>query len=63
VKRPNRIGSPQLNLPLATNLAVEVPEGKQAELTLALVELLIGGFKENLPHPRPGGENESEVDR
>ncbi len=50
----------QLKLPLLQSLASVVPEDKQAELILALVELLIGVAHVGL---EDGGDDESEAHR
>ncbi len=39
------------------------PENKQRELSLALVELLISGFRDSAPNLAPRGGDEPEVDR
>jgi hypothetical protein len=61
VKRPQSSGL-QLNLPLINTPAAAVPEGKQKELALALVELLISGFQDSVQSPATGGGNEPEAD-
>ena len=50
----------QLNLPLLQGRPYVVPDDQQAELVLALVELLIGAASVGL---RDGGDDESEADR
>lgn len=50
----------QLNLPLLQEPTCVVPDDSQAELILALVELLIGAAQADL---KGGGDDESEVDR
>ena len=50
----------QLNLPLLQRPTGLVPDDKQAELILALVELLIGAAQIGR---RNGGDDESEADR
>jgi hypothetical protein len=50
----------QLNLPLLQRPTGLVPDDKQAELILALVELLIGAAQSGR---RNGGDDESEADR
>jgi hypothetical protein len=62
VKRPTQPSGLQLNLPLLDTPAAAVPEGKQKELTLALVELLISGFQDSVPSPTTGGGDEPEAD-
>ena len=61
MKRPQSSGL-QLNLPLINTPAAAVPEGKQKELALALVELLISGFQDGVQSPATGGGNEPEAD-
>jgi len=48
----------QLNLPLLQGSLGVVPDDKQVELVLALVELLIGAI-----HVKDGGDDESEAHR
>ena len=50
----------QLNLPLLQPPTCMVPENRQAELTRALVELLIGAAHVDL---EDGGDDESETHR
>lgn len=50
----------QLNLPLLQGPTCVVPDDKQAELILALVELLIGAAQADL---EDGGDDESEAHR
>ena len=50
----------QLNLPLLQGPACVVPNDKQAELVLALVELLIGAVQVSL---EDGGDDASEAHR
>jgi hypothetical protein len=50
----------QLNLPLLQGPTCVVPDDKQAELVLALVELLIGAAHVGL---EDGGDDESEAHR
>jgi hypothetical protein len=61
VKRLNQESGRQLNLPLRNDAAAAVPEGAQKELALALVELLISGFRETSPSPRTGGGDDPEA--
>jgi hypothetical protein len=63
VKKPIERPSLQLNLPMANNPAAAIPENKQRELSLALVELLISGFRDSAPSPTPRGGDEPEADR
>jgi hypothetical protein len=53
----------QLNLPLLNNTALPLAEGKQKELTTALVELLISGFRQTVTSLGTGGEDEPEADK
>jgi len=50
----------QLNLPLLQEATSGIPEDKQAELILALVELLIGAVHNGLTD---GGDDASETHR
>ena len=50
----------QLNLPLLQGSLGVVPDDKQAELVLALVELLIGAVHVDV---KDGGDDESEAHR
>jgi hypothetical protein len=61
MKEPERPPHLQLNLSLLKASAIAIPEGKQRELTLALVELLIGAAGEDDKPPANGGEDESET--
>jgi hypothetical protein len=63
IKPPRLPLSTQLNLPLLDMAACVVPGDKQAELVLALVELLIGAAVEPAEGPNDGGDDESEADR
>jgi hypothetical protein len=57
MKRPRRPGpSAQLNLPLLNVPASVLPDDKQAELVLALVELLVRAATELCPSE--GGDDE-----
>jgi len=60
MKRPAKLLlNPQMNLPLLNAPATEVPDHKQKELTLTLMELLINAARENKIVPRAnGGEDE-----
>ena len=53
----------QLNLALVNATPATVPVDKERELALALVELLLSKFQENIPKPSAGGENEPEAHR
>jgi hypothetical protein len=54
---------PQLNLLLIDAPKMVIPEAKQRELTLALVELLIGAAQASNPQLENGGGDELEADR
>jgi len=53
----------QLNLPLLTVPACVIPQETQAELILAIVELLIGAAREPVEDPSEGGADECEAHR
>lgn len=61
MKQPERPPHLQLNLSLRNASATAIPAGKQRELTLALVELLIGAAGERVQPQADGGEDESET--
>jgi hypothetical protein len=52
----------QLNLPLPDVPAAALPDDKQRELVLALVEMLVGAARESASSSVSGGNNESETD-
>ena len=54
--------SQQLNLSLLTATACVVPDEKQKELMLALVELLSSAAAEGVQPKANGGDDESETD-
>ncbi len=54
---------PQLNLLLVDAPKTVIPDAKQRELTLALVELLIGAAQASTLRVEHGGGNEPEADR
>jgi hypothetical protein len=54
--------SQQLNLSLLTATACVIPNEKQKELMLALVELLNGAVAEGVQPHANGGDDESETD-
>ena len=60
MKRPAKLLlNPQMNLPLLNAPATAVPDHKQKEITLTLIELLINAARENKIAPRAnGGEDE-----
>jgi hypothetical protein len=55
--------SGQLNLPLLTLPASQVPEDKQTALVLALVDLLVQAARHALTDRTDGGDHEREADR
>jgi len=58
---PQRLG-PQMKLALFNNPPVTmIPEGKQEELTIALMELLIHAAEENAKLATKGGKDECET--
>ena len=60
MKRSAKQLNPQMNLPILTTPATAVPDHKQKELALTLMELLINAARENKIVPRAnGGGNES----
>ena len=59
MKKPTERPGLQLNLPLPSEAAA-IPESKQKELALALIELLISGFRD--ANPALGGGDEPEAD-
>ncbi len=62
MRRPRRPRpSAQLNLPLLNAPASVLPDDKQAELVLALVELLVHAATEQRPSER--GDDERQADR
>ncbi len=63
MKQPAKSPHLQLNLSLLNVSATAVPEHKQKELTLALVELLISAAGEGVERQANGGEDESEAHR
>jgi hypothetical protein len=62
VKRPVKAIARQLYLPLRNSPALPLAEGKQKELTTALAELLISGFRQTIEVQGTGGEDELEAD-
>jgi hypothetical protein len=52
----------QLNLPLLDVPATVLPDNKQRELVMALVELLLGAANEKADQPISRGSDESEVE-
>jgi hypothetical protein len=62
MKQPQRSPRLQLNLSLRNTSATAIPAVKQRELTLALVELLLGAAGEGAQAQANGGDDESETD-
>ena len=62
MKQPQRPPHLQLNLSLLNASATAIADGKQRELTVALVELLLGAAGEGAPAQANGGDDESETD-
>jgi hypothetical protein len=58
VKKSAKRLSRQMNLPLLNSPTTIVPNSKQGELTLALVELLISAAQENAKPESQGGSDE-----
>ena len=55
------LNSRQYNLPLAITPPATVPDNKQKELALALVELLVSAAYQSEESPARGGDDESET--
>ena len=62
MKQPEPPPHLQLNLSLWNASPTTIPDSKQRELTLALVELLLGAAGEGVKAPPNGGDDESETD-
>jgi hypothetical protein len=63
MKRPAKALNPQMNLPLLNAPATAVPDHKQKQLTLTLMELLTNAAREsNIVARRKGGEDEPHED-
>jgi hypothetical protein len=60
MKRPAKHLKPQMNLPLLNAPATTVPNHKQKELALTLMELLINAASENNLMPLANGEKEEQ---
>lgn len=58
MKRPAKPLNPQMNLPLLDAPAAAVPNHKQKELALTLMELLINAARENMVVRAKGGDDE-----
>jgi hypothetical protein len=65
MKRPAKLLSPQMNLPLLRVPATVVPGHKQKELALTLMEILINAARENdlVPQAHGGGDEPPEAHR
>ena len=61
MKQPTEPSHLQLNLPLLNASAAVIADGKQRELTLALVELLISATGEGVQLEANGDDYESET--
>jgi len=61
MKRPGNQPTLQLNLPLLNLPAMTVPDDKQRELSLALVDLLSKAACVQTDFPVKGGEDEPEA--
>jgi hypothetical protein len=61
MKRSAKPLYPQMNLPLFNAPATATSDGRQNELTSALMELLISAAEARSEQPGNGGENESET--
>ena len=60
MKRSAKHLKPQMNLPLLNAPAATVPNHKQKELTLTLMELLINAVSENNLAPLANGEKDEQ---
>jgi hypothetical protein len=60
MKRPAKHLKPQMNLPLLNAPATTVPNHKQKELALTLMELLINAASENNLVPLANGEKDEQ---
>lgn len=61
MKKPAKRISGQMNLSLLNLPATIIPEGKQGELTLALMELLMSAAQEDAQQETRGGRDECEA--
>jgi hypothetical protein len=61
MKRSAKPLYPQMNLPLFNAPATATPDGRQNELTSALMELLISAAEARSEQPGNGEEDESET--
>jgi hypothetical protein len=62
MNRPAKQLNPQMNLPLLNALSTAVPDRKQKELALTLMELLINAVRENNIVPRVNGETDEPLE-
>jgi hypothetical protein len=62
MNRPAKQLNPQMNLPLLHALSTAVPDRKQKELALTLMELLINAARENNIVPRVNGETDEPLE-
>lgn len=63
MKRPANRTTQQLNLPLDDAPAAAVPGGKQRDLAVALMELLISAARASIEEQENGGEDEPKAER
>jgi hypothetical protein len=61
MKQSTKRLSPQMNLPLGSMPPARNPEDQREDLTVALMELLIGAAEERHRQPGNGGEDEPEA--
>jgi hypothetical protein len=61
MKRSAKPISPQMNLPLGSVPPARNPADHREDLTVALMELLIGAAEKNHGQPGNGGEDEPEA--
>jgi hypothetical protein len=61
MKRSAKQLQPQMNLPLLNMPATTVPNHKQKELALTLMEFLINAASENNLAPRANGERDEQL--
>jgi len=61
MKRSAKPLCPQMNLPLGNMPPARNPQDQRDDLTLALMELLIGAAEEKNEQPGNGGEDEPEA--
>ena len=62
MKRSAKQPQPQMNLPLLNMPATTVPNHKQKELALTLMELLVNAARENNLVPRTNGEKDEPIE-